>query len=929
MADRAPLRGCLLAALTAVIVGFGLAGAASTVDAADGPGPGVKVLFFETLPLRNDTQLSVEQIRTSEEKPPLGTQAGGHPDLYLAFGNEYSPDPARQVGSLKNATVHLPAGLIGNPHATPQCSSLDFSVDRCPIDSQVGYAEFSTSFNGTLGSPVFNLEPSSEQAGLTGFKTPLFDYPVFTVLSARTGGDYGLDATVRGVASNLSLANYFLKLWGVPADPANDHERYGPIHDTFPGTPPNISSSPRIPFLSAPTTCTGPLTSEVEILAYDRGVNRDTATWPATTGCDQLGFKPSLSAQPSTPEADSPSGLDVDLSVPQSVSPNTPSDSQIKEATVTLPKGFSINPNAVDGKAACSDADAHFGSEAAATCPEFAKVGTLTLTSSALPAPLPGAIYLGEPKPGDRYRLILTADGFATHVKLAGSVSADGQTGQLSVVFQNLPQAPFTRFQMHFFGSERGLMATPTQCGKYAVDSTFVPWDAVQPDQTSTQFFTLDSGPGGGACPGGSRPFGPTMLAATRSSGAGSHSPLSIELSRTDGDQNLSALSISTPPGFLASIRGIPYCSDAALGEASDPLAYSGISELSGEKCPAGSRVGSSIVGVGAGTHPLYLAGKVFLAGPYKGAPLSLAVVTPAVSGPYDLGNVVVRVALHLDPESAQITAIADPLPQIVDGIPLRLRAVQLNLDRPDFTLLPTNCDPFAITGQIGGSEGAVVVRSRRFQASNCDVLPFKPSFTARLSGATKRTGDPALKATLIAKPGEANVAKTTVTMPHTLFLDNAHLNAPCTRPLFAARECPASSVIGSAKVETPLLDQPLEGPVYLRASSHKLPDIVADLRGQIGVVLVGRVDSVNSRLRTSFETVPDAPITRFTLSLVGGKKGLLEISENLCVSPLRAKLQLVGQNGVEANEQPRLQTPCGSKSRHKRHAKNVRKAAR
>ncbi|HSJ76610.1 MAG TPA: hypothetical protein VK899_10580, partial [Gemmatimonadales bacterium] len=538
--------------------------------------------------------------------------------------------------------------------------------------------------------PVYNVIPLPGQAGLLAFKAPAFGFSVYTVISARTGDDYGLNAEVLGIGQSFAVGRFRQELWGVPASPTHDSERYIPNGSVpLPGAP---SNSPEVPFLQNPTTCAGPLTSTLRQVSYNRSVETATAPWPATTGCEQLGFNPSLAARPSTTAADTASGLDVELDVPQLLSPTTPTASQIRAVTVTLPEGFSVNPNAADGKTSCSDVEARFGTTEEAQCPENAKVGTLSILSSALPDVIHGAIYLGEPKPGDRYRLIITADGFGTHVKLPGSVRPDPQTGQLVTAFKDLPQSPLSKFTMHFFGSERGLLATPTRCGTYAVNSEFVPWDGDLANQSSTQFFKIDSGPGGSPCPGAQRPFAPTMKAAGAGNGAGAHSPFSIRINRVDGDQNLSAVTVKTPPGFAATLKGVPYCPEATLARVAGD--YSGLAELASPGCPAASQVGVGWAGVGAGTRPLYVDSKVYLAGPYKGAPLSLLVVLPAVSGPYDLGNIAVRVAVSVDPVTARVTAVSDPLPQILQGIPLRTRSIRLDLDRPGFTLNPTNCDP-------------------------------------------------------------------------------------------------------------------------------------------------------------------------------------------------------------------------------------------
>ncbi len=863
---------------------------------------------------------------------PSTTQAGGHPNLSLSFSigdfhnnaEHTNPEIPCACNNARNIDFHLPAGFIGNPHATPQCTSADFAREECPADSQVGVArptvDIDQALLGPLATPVYNLVPRPNQAGLIGWLVPIFNSPVYHVLSARTGTDYGLDVLTHGVEQVLPLVHFEEELWGVPA------EHYS-------------SNSPPIPFLQNPTTCSGSLQSTLEILGYDDSQSEANAPWPPTTGCDSLTFNPSLSAQPTTTQTDSPSGLEVDLSVPQELSPETPSPSEIRAITVELPEGFTINPGAADGKAACTEAQAHlpfgpFASEAEATCPEYSKIGTTSVESSALPEPLPGSIYIGEPQPGNRYRIVLTANGFATHIKLLGTITPNPQTGRLTASFQSLPQSPLTEINMHFFGSERGLLATPTQCGTYAVHSTFTPWDESLPKQSATQFFKIDAGPGGieAECPDPSRPFTPGFHSSTDANLAATHTPFWIELTRPDGDQDLSALTVTAPPGLSATLKGIPYCPQAQI-QAAEAESYSGADELANPSCPAASLLGESVVGAGAGDHPVYFPGKVYLAGPYKGAPLSLAFITPAISGPYDLGNVVIREGLKINPETAQVTTTGAPLPQIFGGIPLRLRSVQVNLNRPDFTLTPTNCDPLSVGATASGTEGAQAQLSSYFQAANCANLAFAPKLTAAVSGSTKHGGFPALTTT-VTYPGAssyANIARASVILPHQEFVENAHIRSPCLRPQFTAgkvpgEDCPPGSDIGFAKVETPLLEKPLEGPVYLRANGgeRKLPDLVAALNGQIDVAPDFHVDSVGGRLRATLETSPDVPVSKFTLSLDGGNKGLMVNSIDLCSQTLHVAADITGQNGKTANQNPVLSTSCAKKKRKGHRAPRV-----
>jgi hypothetical protein len=382
----------------------------------------------------------------------------------------------------------------------------------------------------------------------------------------------------------------------------------------------------------------------------------------------------------------------------------------------------------------------------------------------------------------------------------------------------------------------------------------------------------------------------------------------------------MNGLTVVTPPGFLASLRGVPYCPEQAIAKLSD-AGYSGRQEQETPSCPVASQIGTANSAAGAGSRPLNTPGKVYLAGPYKGAPVSLEVVVPAVSGPYDLGVVAVRAAAYVNPITAQITTVSDPIPQILEGVPLRLRTILVNLDRPGFARNPTNCNPFAIQSSLFGDEGAVGNSSAFYQVANCSSLEFGPKLQLNLKGSVKRRGHPAIQAVLTTNPGEADLAGTTVTMPKTLLLDNAHIGNVCTRVQFAAQQCPDASVLGSATAESPLLDQPLSGPVYLRSSSHELPDLVVALHGQINIELDASIDTTKSEaLRASFQNIPDAPVSRFVLNLAGGSKGLLVSSQNYCKAPGKAEVSILGQNGVIVDRHSRLGSACAKSSKKKRH---------
>jgi hypothetical protein len=864
---------------------------------------------------------------------PSETQAGGHPDVNFVYKYKYSAEqPTNEECHCDDPRLiitDLPEGLIGNPHSAPTCTLDAYAVGKCPVESQVGVM----SVSGVTGAPIYNMVTHPDQAGLLGFTIPFVDVPVFIDLASRTEGDYGLVSSAGPIYHLLVFAPPLeIELWGVPADAKHDGDRFPtPLSACFPGSCVTgiASQAPRSPFMQNPTTCGVPLSGGVDLEYYSGNTFHQDVPFPSMTGCDSLSFNPSLTAQPTTTEADTPSGLDVNLKVPQLASPDTPSPSEIRSATLTLPEGFTFNPGAADGKTACSDVDSAIGlTRGPATCPEFSKVGTARIDSSALPGPVNGAIYLGQPRPGDTYRLILTGDGFGTHIKLPGSIKPDPQTGRLVISFIDLPQTPLSEFDMHIFGSERGSLATPRRCGTYELETLFVPWNSSLPNQTSKSSFDITSGPGGSPCPGPARPFAPSLDSGSSNPTAGAHSPFNLRIERRDGDQNLTGLTVRAAPGFAATLKGVPYCPESALSTLA-AAGYSGQAETASPACPEASQVGTAIAGAGPGTHPVYVQGKVYLAGPYKGAPLSLMVVVPAVSGPYDLGVVAIRAAVFVDPTTARVSTISDPLPTILDGIPLRTRLIEVSLSRPNFTFNPTNCDPFSIDTELLGDEGGVATPSNHFQAANCADLSYGPKISIRLRGGLQRRGHPAIHAVLQTSEGEANTRSTSVTLPKGELLDNSHLGDVCTRVQFAQDSCPEASVVGRTEVTSPALDAPLSGLAYLRSSEKGLPDLALKLKGQVDVEIVGKVDSVRERMRVRFLSLPDLPVSRFVLDMKGGSRGLLQNSESVCGGKLRATVLMKGQNGLVTRRKPRLRTNCKSAPRRIRAAARHKRGGR
>jgi hypothetical protein len=561
-----------------------------------------------------------------------------------------------------------------------------------------------------------------------------------------------------------------------------------------------------------------------------------------------------------------------------------------------------------------------------ATCPDPAKLGTVEISSPAvIDHPLKGSVYLATPhqNPFDSLLAIyITVNDpqSGVVVKLPGEIEADPATGRLTTTVSEAPQLPFEDLSLEFFKGAGAPLKTAIACGSSTVSTDMVPWSAPEgATEHPIDTFAIEHGAGNGPCvkDEASAPNTPKFEAGTLEPTAGAYSPFQLKLTRADGTQQLTGIDTTLPKGLIAKLAGVPYCSDAALAAAA---AKSGKAEQSVPSCPAASKVGSVNVGAGAGPTPFYASGSAYLAGPYKGAPLSLAVITPAVAGPFDLGTVVVRTALQVDPETAVVRAVSDPFPHILQGIPLDLRSIVLNLDRSSFTKNPTNCSPLAITGAAMALTGQSTPLSSRFQVGDCGKLKFAPKLHLDLKGGTKRNHNPALTATLTYPKGGgyANIAKAQVTLPHGEFLDQSHIGRVCTRVQFAAEACPPASVYGHAKAITPLLDRPLEGPVYLRSSSNPLPDLVADLNGQIELTLDGQIDTgKGGGIRNTFQMVPDAPVSKFTLSLRGGKKGLLVNSENICSRAQRATVNLTGQNGKSYDTTPLISNDCAAKKKN------------
>jgi hypothetical protein len=841
--------------------------------------------------------------------------AGMAADFNLKFGVKKSESYNAPSGIIREQVVDLPPGVVGDPTAvTETCPMGDVSPgygrQLCPPGSVAGFARI-TIFNpsggefGPITVRVYRTEPYPGEIAAFAFTTLLVN-PVRLSVTVDPSNGYRVRITSKNQQAGSPLVKADVTMWGVPQEHQGPGSLFQFVHpDTFGGPMP--AGIERRRFMSVPTRCDGPLVTTMRVASWQYRTLLDpvTSEIPTPTGCENLKFSPWLEVKPAVSQAATPSGYQVTLQLGQNDDPATPRTPNLKDAVVTLPKGVAISPSVANGLEACTDAQLAINSAADETCPPASKIGDAVLESPVLDHPVNGVIYAGsqlssDPASGDMFRIFLTATDSGLKVKLRGQVSVDPQTGQITARFLENPDLPVEKLTLNLKGGDRAPLTTPSNCGEHTTNSSFTSWGGQSVQGSSTM--KIDAG-----C--GTRGFNPGFSAGTANPVAGDFSPFTLRVTRPDGQQNISSIETTLPKGLLAKLAGIPLCGDA---------------QASSGDCPAASQVGTAIVGAGGGSTPVYVpqpgrpTPAAYLAGPYKNAPYSLVVKVPAQAGPFDLGTVTVRNALHIDPVTTQVTAKSDPLPQIVKGVPIAYRDIRVEVDKPGFTLNPTSCEPSRVNATIGSSQVASANLSDRFQVADCASLAFSPHLKIKVSGPTKRAKYTKLRAELKAPPGQANIGRASVALPHSIFLAQEHIKTICTRVQYAAKACPAGSVYGWARAFTPLLDQPLEGPVYLRSSNNPLPDLIASLDGAIHVDLAGRIDSVNGGIRTTFEGVPDAPVSKFVLSMKGGKKSLLVNSRNLCARVNRATVQLDGQNGKAHDFRPAVGNDCG-KAKKKR----------
>jgi hypothetical protein len=887
---------------------------------------------------------------------------------------------------LKTERVDLPPGFTVSPEAAPKCSQEDFEkvvvvegkplrIPACDKSTVVGRDEVWLVVNtdnavpapppappGTFLPKGFVLKPDPAKGTLVDV--------------------YNLEPKP-GEPARLGFVIAFSKVIELETEVAWEsdfHESFA-IHLPPPSIPFSTLKSRLLAYgqtgdgthVTLPTTCFDPNAWPHLYSTWFRGdsAGEPNPTFPsgstpweaklppgaATTGCDNVPFDPGVQVDPGTNAVDSPSSATVTTTLPfdsaregGEVRVNGKgetegiSQSQVRKGEITLPKGMGLNPSGAQGLVACTDQAFRKGvRNYNNACPNDSIIGTVEVDAPPLAALLKGNVYVGtqnsrDPQSGEEFRILLEAknenEGIAA--RLIGQVKADPVTGQLTAVLndklvgqfagelpEGLPQVPFESIRVHFDGS-RQVLTSPPICTAEGT-SHFEPWARLGESKPVISTVTLAKDPSGGDCPKtmAERKFAPGYTAKSDSTKAGKYSPFRVHIGRPDGEQELKVVNVTLPKGLTGKLAGIPYCSEAALAAAA---ASTGEAEAANSSCSTESQIGTVSTESGTGATPLKLGGKAFLAGPYKGAPLSMATITPAVAGPFDLGVVVVRVALNVNPETAQINAVSDLIPDVFGGVKLDLRSIDVNVDRTKFMLNPTNCAAGATAGTINGGGAdptnpaafSSYAVSAGFQATECNKLAFKPKLFTRLYGPTKRAKNPRIRAILEAREGDANVSRTALTLPHSVFLDQGHIKTICTRPQLASRTCPKASVYGHAEAKSPLLSGKLKGPVYLVSSNHTLPDLLADLRGQVNIQLRGVISSKRGGIKTVFPTVPDVPVKKFILNMQGGKKSLLVNSRNLCNSKQASVLNIKAQNGkkVKNNKLPLRVTACGGKKK-------------
>jgi len=903
---------------------------------------------------------------------------GSHPyQLDLSFnlreGGEFEDQPGAPFadGDIRELAVEVPSGMMLNPSVSALCTPAVFGTARnspfmasrsgenCPPASQLGTVEVKTSSGGgqVRRFGVFNLLSPKGVAFRLGFAP--FGSPVVidAELLPEAGGRYGLTLRAKDIPQALDLYGFDITLWGTPWGVSHNGERGNCLNETEPDFPwakcsvgrPEVA--PPLAFLTMPVECAPELAFTATATSWQQpkavsaaAENRDSSSQPVpVTGCATVPFEPQVAAFLGIKRTSSASGFELRLAHDDEgfLERVLRAPSPLRRFALDFPSGVTVNPSVGAGLGVCTPAQ--YAAEAAATvqgsaCPNAAKIGEFRARTPLFAEEwFEGAVYLAAPdepttpqagaeNPFDSllaFYLVTRLPRRGLVVKVAGKLTADPRSGDLHAVFDDLPQLPYTDFQLNLRPGQRAFLISPPSCGSAITALGLTPWVSGLAAKSAATVSPIVTGINEGPCPSGAiPPFAPSAVTGGINANVGSYTPYFVRLSRADGEQEITSYSLVLPKGITGKLAGIPFCGEAAIEAARSKR---GFAEIANPSCPAVSQVGRVDTGYGVGDALAYAPGKVYLAGPYKNQPLSLVTVNAATVGPFDLGTYVIRSAFSVNPKTAQLQIDArtsDPIPHISEGIPLHLRDIRIYMDRFQFTRNPSSCLASEMASTLTGSgatfdnpaDDTSATVSRHFQLFNCLSLDFKPQLGLRLRGGSKRGSYPSLRATFAARgPQDSNLKKIGVTTPHALFLAQEHIRAVCTRVQFAAEACPADSVYGSAVAHTPLFDEPLRGDVFLRSSANKLPDLVASLRaGEVRIVLEGRIGpGKQGGIETFFDELPDAPIDRFTMTLFGGKRGLLVNSSNICKAPPLASVKALGQNNIGAVFSSKLRGQC------------------
>jgi uncharacterized repeat protein (TIGR01451 family) len=924
---------------------------ANSATVAGGGAPSATI--SESTPLDGEPTpfgLSLFVEEAVDEDGQDDTQAGSHPfelTTSLAFDvaaretpgqlNDESESPLADAAP-KDVEISFPPGLVGDPTAVPRCSQQAFLEKEglnCPLDTQVGTVK--PLFYGRFHSavyPVFDVVPVPGSPAELGFSIAGVGHvPIFFQLrsgESHPPGDepYGLTAQLRNIAETGPLQGVILTLWGVPAAPSHNSEREGTLGEGAQGSEvckPSARKSGGVeeaktcpsdavpkPFLTLPTGCqTSPLKASVYADSWEqpappplRSASMPAEIAGAIGGCEALSFDPSLSLAPETLRAGAPSGYTLDVHMRQSDDPNSLATPEARKLVVSLPVGTTISASVANGLETCSPAQfepppSEPGSSAPGVCPRRSRIGAATIDTPLMASPLEGQVFLGEPQcspcspadaqEGKLIKLLVQAQGAGMTVKLEGSASIDQATGQLTITFDETPQLPFEDVKITLDGGANAPLANASTCGvPLAASSQLTSYSSETPAEPSSEPFELT----GCATP----QFRPSFVAGTTVNEAAGFSPLTLTLSRGAEEQALASLGVKLPPGVLALISKVYPCPRA---------------QAEANTCPTGSEIGTATVGAGPGADPLFLEGSVYLTGPYEGAPFGLSIVVAAKMGPLDLGTLRVGARIEVDPQTAALSVISDPLPQSLDGIPLQLRTLELNVDREAFVFNPSSCEAQAVEGTLAGAAGTSATVSSRFQAVNCAALAFKPKLTALTRARASKADGVHLHLRVLsgAGPGSANLAKLQVELPKRMTPRLSTWQRACMAVSFEAdpASCPAASVVGSATVLTPVLRAPLSGPVYVVSRGHAASPELAIVLQSEGVALdvVGQTSIKGGVDSLAFRALPDAPISELDVLLEAGPHSLLAANlpasahENMCGLRLSMPVQLTGQNGA------------------------------